>query len=135
MSADLYHPTLLARSKDPEHFRKLQEITLEAYNPLCGDQFQIFLDIKEGRVDKVGFQGYGCAVSKAASDVILDKILLMDTVHATEYIRNYLQAFEMDVVNESDADLQMLLVAKKFPARIQCAILSSKALLEYFENR
>jgi len=63
----LYQTVILKHNKAPFHYEKKETAThrLEAYNPLCGDRFDLYLDVKNGIIEAIHFHGYGCAISKA----------------------------------------------------------------------
>ena len=74
--AQLYDAVILQHNRVPCHYEKRQtaQHIVEAYNPLCGDKFKLYLDIENGRVQQATFHGYGCAISKAATSVLMEKI-------------------------------------------------------------
>src|SRR6476659_1609853 len=65
--SELYQQVILDHNKKPRNFRKLETAnhTADGYNPLCGDQLTVYLDLEGGLVKEVGFEGSGCAISKA----------------------------------------------------------------------
>ena len=69
---ELYQQVILDHYKNPRNFKTLAEPnrTAEGYNPLCGDHYTLYLLIDNGRVKDVGFQGNGCAISKASASVM-----------------------------------------------------------------
>ena len=66
---DLYQEVILEHSKAPRNFRRPDTTnhTAEGYNPLCGDHYTLFLDLDGDTVRDIGFQGAGCAISKASA--------------------------------------------------------------------
>ena len=72
----LYQSIILEHNNKPQYFEKrpAAQHVVEAYNPLCGDKFKLFLDIENGAITKATFHGYGCAISKAATSVLLSRI-------------------------------------------------------------
>src|SRR5579871_2585516 len=69
---ELYQEVILEHSKKPRNFRVLETANhqAEGYNPLCGDHFTIYLDVKDGAISDIGFQGSGCAISKASASMM-----------------------------------------------------------------
>ena len=129
---DLYHPLILQHSRRPENFSKSQETgqTIEAYNPLCGDQFKIQFNVLHNKIIHVSFSGYGCAVSKAATSILLSKFKGLTIPDAMKLLSNYLRSLrgEDSAIAE---DLQIFQAVKKYPGRAQCATLSAEAILNY----
>ena len=65
---ELYQEVILEHSKAPRNYRELPAANrkAEGYNPLCGDHFNVYLDVAEdGTIRDISFQGSGCAISKA----------------------------------------------------------------------
>ena len=66
---DLYQEVILDHNKRPRNFRILPQPTHHAdgVNPLCGDRISVFLDIEDGIIRDIAFQGAGCAISSASA--------------------------------------------------------------------
>src|SRR5215471_21136908 len=69
---DRYQEVILEHSKKPRNYRVPDTANhkAEGYNPLCGDHFTVYLDVKDGAIHDVGFQGTGCAISKASASMM-----------------------------------------------------------------
>ncbi|MGI9543859.1 MAG: Fe-S cluster assembly sulfur transfer protein SufU [Cyclobacteriaceae bacterium] len=131
---DLYHPMILEHNKHPMHFEKWENASqiIEAYNPVCGDQFKIFLDIKNSQIEKVTFHGYGCALSKAATSILVKLLQKKNLTEARELCHQYLQALEEGYLKPGlPPEFEAFLVAKNFPGRTQCVTLSWEALKNF----
>ena len=74
--SELYQQVILDHNKKPRNFRKLENAnhTAEGYNPLCGDQLTIYLALENDLVKEVGFEGSGCAISKAAASMMTQAV-------------------------------------------------------------
>lgn len=129
----LYQEVILRHSNAPFHFEKWEEapIVIEAYNPLCGDQFRLFLELEEGRVKRVSFHGYGCAISKASTSILVEKILGMSVEEIRRLTKEFYKIVRPDggeLNAGADEELAAFAAARHFPARLQCATLSWEAL-------
>ena len=62
----LYNQVILDRQRDQSGFEKRDdaEVIVEAYNPVCGDKFKLFLDFDGDTISQASYHGYGCALSK-----------------------------------------------------------------------
>ena len=71
---DLYQEVILDHSKTPRNFRAPRHVTHEAdgRNPLCGDTFTVSVDVEDGRIKDIGFQGHGCAISTASASMMTE---------------------------------------------------------------
>lgn len=134
MSIELYHPLILAHNRKPLNFKKIDDpaINIEAFNPFCGDQYQLYPVIIDGILSEINFHGYGCAVSKAATSILTLHLAGKTIDEAKHIIGNYLKAvegFESQV-----SDFIPFGIAKSYPARKQCAVLSWDAMLKTLET-
>ena len=72
---DLYRQIILDRYKNPVNLGQIDDgIKVEDINPLCGDRIKIWLKIKDQIIVDAKFQGSGCAISIAATDILMDLI-------------------------------------------------------------
>lgn len=137
--AKLYQGVIAEHNNAPLFFESRPDAgyVVEAYNPLCGDKFKLFLDIENGAVAKATFSGYGCAVSKAASSVLMKKIQGQPVEAVAGTIARYLQAVSAgaDVLTSTDPETIAFTVAKNFPGRDKCATLSWKALADFLDQQ
>jgi nitrogen fixation NifU-like protein len=135
---DLYQQVILDHSKSPRNFRKLEQAdrSVQGYNPLCGDDYTIFVKLEGDIIKEITFQGSGCAISKASASLLTDAVkgkrlpevkALFDDVH------------EMITTGKAKgASLGKLAVfagVYKFPARVKCAILPWHAVLAVAEGK
>ena len=69
---DLYQEVILEHSKAPRNFRRPAEANhqAEGYNPLCGDRCTVYIDIEGDAIKEIGFQGSGCAISRASASMM-----------------------------------------------------------------
>ena len=133
----LYKTVILKHNNAPFHYEKKEKAAhqLDAYNPLCGDRFNLYVDVKDGVIENVYFHGYGCAISKASTSV-LAKNLAGKTIPTALAL---CQEFEGVVSPEEAAEneneeLEAFAAAKDFPGRSQCATLSWEAMKVFLEK-
>ena len=133
---DLYHPLILERNKNPKFFSSDQEGTIiSAYNPVCGDEFQIAIEVADHKIKKVTFKGYGCAVSKAAIDILIEQLLNLDQEEAIRQIEKYFDIIDSEQPPPIDIyPLAVFQKVKHHPSRRDCATLGSDAILKFLKN-
>ena len=131
----LYNKLILERQKDPAGFEKREnaQFVLEAYNPVCGDQFKIYLDFEGEVISKASYHGYGCALSKAATSLLVEGLAGNSVNECLEFIKFYYRSLDRDHV-EAPEIYKALAVAKKFPGRKQCIVLSWEAVLNFIDD-
>lgn len=128
---ELYHPDILALAQNPSRWREEHDAQyiIKAYNPVCGDKFEIRLDIEEVITD-ASFFGYGCVVSKASTALLTELIVGMTVEDARQILRDFIdQARRKEVDAPFDARFRHFMVARKFPGRVQCVVLGWEAML------
>ena len=127
---DLYQEVLMDHNRRPRNFRKLENAnrTADGFNPLCGDKIVLYLDVEDGLITDVGFQGAGCAISRASASMMTDGIRGKTVEEAEELFSGFRELITRqpgeDVDTEALGDLEVLGGVAAFPARIKCATLS-----------
>ena len=81
---ELYQETILEHSRKPRNFGILETANhkAEGYNPLCGDHYTVFLDVKDGAIQNLSFEGSGCAISKASASMMTQSLKGKTTAEA-----------------------------------------------------
>lgn len=127
----LYNHLILERQKDPSGFEKRENahVKLEAYNPLCGDQYKLYLDFDGEVITQATYHGYGCALSKASTSLLIEGLRGKNTDECLEYIRWYRHS--LDGHGNPSELIKALALAKNFPGRQQCTVLSWEAVSNY----
>lgn len=126
--SDLYQEILLEHNRRPRNFRNLDDATHQAdgFNPLCGDQISLQLKVGDGKVDDVGFQGHGCAISRASASLLTQAVKGGTPDDAMAMFHEFHRMLtEPDAELDYDllGDLEMLAGVIAYPTRIKCAIL------------
>ena len=73
---EIYRENILDHYKRPRNVGTIKQcsFTHRELNPLCGDELELCLDVKDGSVVHVLFSGVGCAISQAAMSMLTEKI-------------------------------------------------------------
>ena len=127
--SDLYQEILLEHNRRPRNFRTLEDATHHAdgFNPLCGDEISLQLRVDEETVGDVGFQGHGCAISRASASLLTQAVKGGSTADAMAMFEEFHRMLtEPDAQLDYDllGDLEMLAGVIAYPTRIKCAILA-----------
>ena len=127
--SDLYQEILLEHNSKPHNFKAIEDAsqTSEGFNPLCGDQITLFLKVVDGVIDDVGFQGTGCAISRASASMMTQSIKGQSVEQAEEIFDAFHHMItepgaEIDL--DTLGDLETLSGVNEYPTRIKCAILA-----------
>ncbi len=131
----LYNRLILDRQKDLSGFEKREnaQFVLEAYNPVCGDQYKLYLDFEGDRITKASYHGYGCALSKASTSLLIEGLPGKTEYECKEFIEYYFRTLENNDEQASEI-YKALAVAKDFPGRKQCTTLSWEAVLDFIDD-
>jgi nitrogen fixation protein NifU and related proteins len=140
---ELYKGVILEHNRTPQYFEKktTAQHVVEAYNPLCGDKFKLYLDIENGAITQAHFHGYGCAISKAATSVLLTNIQGQTIETVLNQINTYFSVLDAknDVYTEGsffDENINAFKAVQDFPERKVCATLSWQSLQDWLmENQ
>jgi nitrogen fixation NifU-like protein len=140
---DLYQQVILDHNRKPRNFRVIADANRkqEGYNPLCGDQLVVYLNVDDDVINDVAFQGSGCAISKAAASMMTTAVKGKTRAEAETLFDEFHRMVrgELDPTTESNhlGRLSIFAGVREFPVRVKCASLSwhtLKAALEGAER-
>ena len=138
---DLYQEVVIDHSKQPRNFRKVEGATrtAEGFNPLCGDQLTLYVKLANGVIEDIGFQGTGCAISKASASLMTsalkgkkqdEALALFKRVHVL-----LTDGPSGEVKPEEVGKLAALSGVWEFPMRVKCATLAWHTLRNALEGK
>jgi nitrogen fixation protein NifU and related proteins len=138
--SELYQEILLEHNSKPRNFRKLEDAdrSAEGYNPLCGDEISVFLKLDGDVVADVGFQGRGCAISRASASMMTQSIKGQKLARAQQLFEEFHKMLTQpgaDLDYDMLEDLEMLAGVAEYPTRIKCAILAWHTLHAALEGQ
>jgi nitrogen fixation NifU-like protein len=152
---DLYREIILDHYRAPRNRGELPvppAQKVEGFNPLCGDEVVLYLEVEDGVVTGLTTAGQGCSISQASTSMMSAAV----KGKPVEEARNLIRAFKslmsihesqlqgspndgdgMDGESDEDGtdldgvnlgDLEALQGVVKFPVRIKCATLAWNTL-------
>ena len=128
--SDLYQQVILDHNKKPRNFHKLEAAnrSAEGYNPLCGDQLVVYLQLEDEVVRDISFEGSGCAISKAAASMMTQSIKGKTMQEAESLFSEFHKMVTGELDEEATPNnlgrLTIFSGVRDFPARVKCASLS-----------
>ena len=150
---DLYREIILDHYRAP---RNRGEIAVppahkaEGFNPLCGDEVIVFVEVDGGTVTDVKISGQGCSISQASSSMMSAAVKGKPVEEARRLISAFkalMSIHESKLEGESDGsdlaadlegvrlgDLEALQGVVKFPVRIKCATLAWNTLTQVLDE-
>lgn len=130
----MYQTLIIEHDRSPRNYKRLDAPThhAEGRNPLCGDEVSLDLTLDaNGVITDVGFQGHGCAVSKASSSMMTTAI---KGKTVPEALALFDQFHAMLTGQPGDRDALGKLVAFEglavYPMRVKCATMAWHVLKE-----
>jgi len=127
---ELYQQVILDHNRNPKNFGKLDPHThfSEGFNPLCGDKVDVYLDVADGTIQDVHFEGSGCAISKASASLMTTLVKNKSIDDATTLFKQFHDMITSEKETEIDFDtmgkLAVLAGVREFPTRVKCASLA-----------
>ena len=137
----LYQQVLLDHNKNPRNFKVIENATHYAHgvNPLCGDDYHLFIKIEDDIIKEIGFHGTGCAISKSVSSMMTTHLIDKKTAEAIKIKESFIQLLTEKLSNEDAKHLLGHLTlfenVKDFPVRVKCATLIWRALEAALQNK
>lgn len=131
----LYEQVILDHNKAPRNFGEMKDAdrSEEGYNPLCGDQFTIYIKMDGNTISEIQFQGAGCAISKSSASVMTTLIKGKTTKEAQALFDTFHTMITSDpeapIVKEDLGKLMVFSGVREYPIRIKCATLPWYTLL------
>jgi nitrogen fixation NifU-like protein len=125
---DLYQEVIIDHNRSPRNFGKLANAdkTLEGFNPLCGDHLMLYLNLEDGRIADIRFDGSGCAISVASASLMTDAMKGKTVAEAEIIFENFHELMTGDrtkVDYDKLGKLAAIAGVREYPTRVKCATL------------
>ena len=152
---DLYREIILDHYRSPRNRGELPTppaVKSEGFNPLCGDEIVVYLDVRDGTVEDLKIGGQGCSISQSSASMMSSAVKGKTIDEARALIRAFKgmmsiheQRLDGDGAADGDTpaepepeiklgDLAALQGVVKFPVRIKCATLSWNTLAQCLDE-
>jgi nitrogen fixation NifU-like protein len=154
---DLYREIILDHYRSPRNRGELPvppAARVEGFNPLCGDEVILFVEVRDGTVADIRFSGQGCSISQSSTSMMTSAVKGRTLAEARAIIRRFkglMSIHEQSLGGDGDedddpaaegadepdvklGDLEALQGVVKFPVRIKCATLSWNTLTQALDE-
>ena len=151
---DLYREIILDHYRNPRNRGELPSPParrVEGYNPLCGDEIVVYLDVEGDVVKDLRIGGQGCSISQSSASMMSSAVKGRTVAEARSVIRAFKammsiheQRLDGDGGPQGDGeagagevklgDLEALQGVVRFPVRIKCATLSWNTLQQGLDD-
>ncbi len=151
---DLYREIILDHYRSPRNRGELETppaVRVEGFNPLCGDEIVVTIDVQDGVLADIKIAGTGCSISQSSASMMSAAVKGKSVAEARDLIATFKgmmsiheatlpsgagdagtieetepEAIDIDALGE----LAALQGVVKFPVRIKCATLSWNTLAQ-----
>lgn len=124
----LYQEVILDHNRSPRNFHCIEGDCCKAngFNPLCGDQITVYLQIANNIIIDASFQGNGCAISIASASLMTEALKGKTKAEAQQLFTTFHNTMTQKtaIENANLGKLAVLEGVKDYPARIKCATLA-----------
>ena len=151
---DLYREIILDHYRSPRNRGELPvppAHRVEGFNPLCGDEVVVYLEVDDGTLVDLRISGQGCSISQSSASMMSATVKGRPVEEARKLIRSFKAMMsirehslsgedagddaeaegEVETIKPEDlGELAALQGVVKFPVRIKCATLSWNALAQ-----
>jgi nitrogen fixation NifU-like protein len=137
---ELYQQVILDHNKNPKNFGKIEPAnrTAEGYNPLCGDRIDLYLQVEDGIIKDISFEGAGCAISKASASVMTTVLKGKSLAEAEQLFKKFQKLITSEPGAEPDLNeigkLAIFCGVREFPLRVKCAGLAWHTMVAALKN-
>jgi nitrogen fixation NifU-like protein len=136
---DLYREIILDHYRSPRNRGELPvppAVRSEGFNPLCGDEITMYLDVQDGVVTDVKIAAQGCSISQSSASMLSMAIKgkpVADVRDLSKQFLSMMHSHESSLEGDEErepvdqqalGDLAALQGVVKFPPRIKCATLA-----------
>ena len=151
---DLYREIILDHYRSPRNRGELESppaIRVEGFNPLCGDEIVVTVDVEDGVLADIKIAGTGCSISQSSASLMSAAVKGKPLAEVRQLIATFkgmmsihestlpsdrgnsgaVETYEPEAIDiDALGELAALQGVVKFPVRIKCATLSWNTLTQ-----
>lgn len=133
---DLYQEIILDHFRSPRNKRPITGGVMQVKheNPLCGDELALAVDVADGRVTDVAFDGHGCAISQASASMMTEAVRGLGVEAALDLAESVRLLMHGQPPPGDLGDMMALEGVASFPVRVKCALLAWMALKDALQQ-
>jgi nitrogen fixation NifU-like protein len=153
---DLYREIILDHYRSPRNRGELPvppAVRTEGFNPLCGDEIVVYVDLDGDTVSDIRIGGQGCSISQSSASMMSAAVKgrtrsevadltrafkAMMSIHESSLEGGDGSGDDGEVIEAPEGvklgDLEALQGVVKFPVRIKCATLSWNTLAQALDD-
>ena len=139
---ELYEEVILDHNRHPRNYPKVPEdhnCDAHGFNPLCGDEFRVYLTVEDDVIKDAGFEGAGCAISTASASLMTERLIGMNVKDAESLFEEVHELLTEEKQAGDSAEflgkLTVLTGVKEYPMRVKCATLAWHTMIAALEHK
>ena len=116
----MYNEKVMKHFRAPQYVGEIKDADAigKVGNPQCGDIMQIYIKVKDNKIEDIKVKTFGCVASLSTSDVVCD-LAIGKTLEVAEKIT------KDDVIKE---------LGELPPQKVHCSVLAQEALKDAIDN-
>ena len=122
----LYEEMILDHNRNPRNYNRTPEHAnrhAHGYNPICDDEFSVHVEVENGVIRDIGFEGAGCAISTASASLMTETLKGKTEEEARKIFENVHGLLVEKADPAAAGKLRVLAGVHEYPMRIKCATL------------
>lgn len=153
---DLYREVILDHYRNPRNRGELEvppAVQAVGFNPLCGDEVIVFVEVSDGVITEVSTGGQGCSISQSSASMMSTAVKGRSVAEVRRLVGAFKHMMSIhgtgiggtgdDLDDDGSGtgngevrlgDLEALRGVVKFPVRIKCATLSWNTLVQALDD-
>jgi nitrogen fixation NifU-like protein len=148
---DLYREIILDHYRNPRNRGELPTppaVRSEGFNPLCGDEVQVYLAVRDGVVEDIRIGGQGCSISQSSASMMSQAVKGRSLPEARALVQAFKSLLSIEDGHDHEdnghagedqpdvklGDLEALQGVVKYPVRIKCATLAWNTLAQGLDD-
>lgn len=125
---ELYQQVIIDHGTKPRNFGIIKDCSHHArgFNPLCGDELDLYLMVEDNKIVDIKFEGSGCAISTASTS-LMTQFLVGKPVEQVEQLMHEFVDMVKETPNADHSQLEKLTIfagVNQYPSRVKCATLA-----------
>ena len=101
----------------------------EGVNLSCGDEIKLYVKVRDGKMDSLSFEGKGCIVSQASTNLMIERVLgePLENIHEIlENVKRMVKGEEYD--KNLLKNVSIMENIRSYPNRVKCFMLAWRTL-------
>jgi nitrogen fixation NifU-like protein len=125
----LYQEVILDHYKHPQHKGLASQYSAQVHhvNTSCGDEITLNINVSDGTINSITWDGQGCSISQASVSMLSDLLINKSFEEADSIVAAFTDLMASKGMSAGDPDVLEDAVVfagvSKFPSRVKCALL------------